>query len=421
MAHTNGIQGEKQLQAWWTAAAKLPESRRTRVIAGCRGLYARLHGSGAKQWLFRYRFAGRPRVMVLGRYPEMSLAEARRVAAEVRVELNKGIDPAEAKRQRIAAQEAARAARANTIGAVAAEWMQSAFVGHHAAAYERRGVEKHIIAPLGARGIADLTPAQVADWLSDLARRVGPTAAARALSFLRRMYRYAIIRQMAAVDPSAGLRLRDVGVAGARPRERTLNVDELTRLFAAIHANERIAREDKIAVELLLLTCVRKMELLGSRVEEFDLAARVWTIPTSRRSRSKGGGHVVPLTDRAVELVNELILRAAGSEWLFPARRIAATNRMSHVAASTLNRAVLELARDAEIAPFSVHDLRRTARTLLASLGVDPLIAELCLGHRIKGVMGIYDRHSYLSERRAALEKLAKLIETTLIETTKGG
>ncbi len=404
------IEGDKQLRSWWAAAAKLPPSRRTRVVSGARGLYARLHESGAHQWLLRFQFSGRARVLVLGRWPELSLVEARRIATAARVELDQGIDPAETRRRRIEEDAARRLERTNTVGSAAREWMAREFVGQRSATTSIRAVTRHIVEPLGMRPLNALTQAELREWLAERVAAAGPAAAQRALRYLRRLYRDAQAQRRVTYDPTLGLRPQDAG-GPLRSRDRVLDDHELRQLFSAMHASERFARENMIAVELLLLTCARKMELLAAPSKEFDLATGLWEIPAERMKM--GGGHVVPLTPRARKLIEELKILGGGSEMLFPTRRIPkGRRRASHMGNDTLNRALSDLIAEDRLAPFTVHDLRRTARTILAREGVNPMIAELCLGHTIKGVAGVYDRHDYLEKRREALEKLGEHIET---------
>lgn len=150
---------------------------------------------------------------------------------------------------------------------------------------------------------------------------------------------------------------------------------------------------------------VRKMELMAARWEEFDLDNAVWYLPAER---TKTGVAVdIPLPPPAVEWLRELKRLAGNSAWVLPARKM--QNRMiPHVCDSTLSVALSKVKHG--LPPFTVHDFRRTARTHLSALGVDPHIAERCLNHKIKGVEGIYDRHSYFAERKEALTKLAAFI-----------
>src|SRR5690606_7945631 len=173
-------------------------------------------------------------------------------------------------------------------------------------------------------------------------------------------------------------------------------------------------RENYLACALLVLLGVRKGELTEARWSEFDLVEKVWYLP-QERSKSRVAIDI-PLPDLAIQWLNELKVRAFGSDYVFPNRR---ASKVPHMGSDTLNRAISKLFgrepgkavqpenKMEDLKQFTVHALRRTCRRLLASLGVPGHVAERCLNHSIKGVEGIYNRHDYFDERREALELLA--------------
>ena len=139
----------------------------------------------------------------------------------------------------------------------------------------------------------------------------------------------------------------------------------------------------------------------------------VWRLPASR---TKTGSPLdIPLVSTAVDWLHELKVLDAGSEYLFPKRRRDRREHVPHVGRDTLNAALQRVKHG--LRPFTLHDLRRTARTQLAALGVRREVAKRCLGHAIRGVEGTYDRHDYFKERRAALEQWTGL----LMEAQRGG
>jgi integrase len=119
----------------------------------------------------------------------------------------------------------------------------------------------------------------------------------------------------------------------------------------------------------------------------------------------------IPLPPLALETLHELKRLAGGSAYVFPARKM--QNRMiPHIDLNTLNAALSKHIKPKlkDVPNFTIHDFRRTARTHLAALGVDPFVAERCLNHKLKGVEGIYNRHDYFDERKKALEMWARLL-----------
>jgi integrase len=157
--------------------------------------------------------------------------------------------------------------------------------------------------------------------------------------------------------------------------------------------------------------CVRKGELLGARWTEFDLdgtttLGAVWHLPASRTTTDAGLD--IPLVPAVINWLNRLHILSAGSDFVFPKRRRDPRDRVPHVGIDTLNAALLRV--DHGLAHFTLHDLRRTARTHLAAHGVRREVAERCLGHSLRGVEGTYDRHDYYPERRAALGQWTTLL-----------
>jgi integrase len=182
-----------------------------------------------------------------------------------------------------------------------------------------------------------------------------------------------------------------------------------------------MTRENYLAMALLLVLGVRKGELIGAKWEEFDVANRTWTI-TPDRTKTKSGV-VIPLPEPVLGWLSELSVRACGSEYVFPSRRV--SKRRAYISDDTLNHALSKLFGQkvdskkkayqdilgaSGIQHFVVHDFRRTCRSLLAKNGVPPHIAERCLNHKLKGIEGIYDRYDYLEERKQALTQLANQI-----------
>lgn len=418
------VTSDKQVQKWLRTAADLPESRRMKAIQGTKGLYIRLHRSGSQQWLFRYVF-GKPRTLVLGHYPELTLAGARSDANQARVLLDKGQDPAEVKRAQVLEQQLATRLRENTVAFITNEWLDSDIRGKIASDNRVEAtVTRYIIDRVGGRTANEFVGDDAKRLLAWVRDHGGPTVANDVLRYVRRIYDQAARERKAGINynPTAGLRLRDAG-GSEEPRERALTDKELADLFKRMRKSESFGRQNEISVHLILRIGNRKMELLGSRWVEFDLDAGEWGQPpedpvVKKKRNTRKKRPVVPLTPMAVRLLKEQKVLSCGSEYVFPARRISKRRRFPHVGPDTLNSALNDL--NGETVHFTVHDLRRTARTLLAKFGVIDEVAELCLGHKLKGVKGVYNVYKYFEERRAALTLLenhyAKLMTAARVE-----
>jgi integrase len=376
------------------------------------GLYLRFREVDAVPlWRFRYRFEGKQRVMNLGSYSDLSLADARKTAKDLRARVALGHDVAAEKQERKAAAVAKLEAekRAVTVAHLADEYFERMILGRwkHPNIVRSR-IEKDIKPNIGRLKVEDVKPSHIDAMLQAIVKRGAPTIANDVLRWTRRMFDFAVKRHMAQYNPAAAFDLSDAG-GKEEARERALSREELVLLFEAMRTAKGFSHENLLAVKLLLLLAVRKQELTGAPWREFDLDKAVWYLPAERTKTETAID--IPLPSPAVEALRELHRLACGSEWVFPARKT--QHRMiPHIHENTLNVALAKVKPLMPgVEPFTPHDFRRTARTHLAKLGGDPYIAERCLNHKIKGVEGIYNRHDYFDERRKVLDLWAKYLE----------
>lgn len=361
-------------------------------------------------WRFRYKFVGKRRVMVIGTYAELSLAKARETARELAARVALGYDVAGEKQERKAAALAKIEDEKNAITmlVLANEYYERMILGRwkHPDIVRRR-IDKDIGPALGHMKVEDIKPRHIDDMLQTIVKRGAPSIANDTLRWVRRMFDYGIKRHILEINPASAFDINDAG-GKEEARDRALSRDEIAKLFAAMKLARGFSVENDLTIKLLLLLCVRKMELCAARWEEFDLDNAVWHLPGER---SKTGKPIdIPLPALAVEWLHQLHSLAAPSSWVLPARKM--QHRMvPHIHEGTIGTALGKVKINMPDVPdFTVHDLRRTARTQLAELGIDPVVAERCLNHKIKGVEGIYNRHDYYNERRDALNKWASLL-----------
>lgn len=378
-----------QLKAW---AVDVPEKHAANHTLGG-GLYFRVQASGTCQFYFRYKIAGRTRWHLVGVYGEMGLADARKEVEAYRVDLRRGVDPAAER-----AKAKAESERRRSFQEVGTEWYERLVQPQlkHPEVTERV-LRRWIFPKIGKVAVADVLPSDVDRVLSAIVRGGAPTVANDALRHMVQIFKYAKKRRLIEFNPAADFDISDAG-GKERPRDRSLDRAEIKKLFQAMRKDETFGRANELAVKLLLLLGARKMELLSAEWDAIDLDVGEWTVTTNKSDRPI----VVPLPELALTWLQELKGYAGHSRYVFPARRISKQKRFPHIGPDTLNMAVKDL--NHEVAHFTIHDLRRTARTHLARLGVAEVIAERCLNHAVKGVVGIYDRHDYLEERREALE-----------------
>ena len=364
-------------------------------------------------WKFRYRFAGKQRIMNIGSFASLSLAKARETARELSAKVALGHDVAGEKQQRkrdaIAKIEADKAAW--TVSELCDQFFERVILPKwkHADIVRRR-IENDIKPKLGKMKADAVKPRDIDDMLQAIVKRGAPTVANDVLRWTKRIFDFAIKRHVVEFNPATAFDPSDAGGKEVS-RDRWLAREEIIQLFRAMHDMlGRFSIENLYAVRLLLLLAVRKEELVAAPWSEFDLDKGVWHLPEERTKTSAAID--IPLPPLALETLKELRRLANGSAYVFPARKM--QHRMvPHIDLNTLNAALAKHIRPKMkgVENFTIHDFRRTARTHLAALGVDPFIAERCLNHKIKGVEGIYNRHDYFDERKAALNQWANLLK----------
>jgi integrase len=362
-------------------------------------------------WRFRYRFAGKQRVMNIGTYGQVSLADARKLAKELKLRVALGHDVAAEKQERKAQAVAQIEAKKNafTVGQLADEYFQSRILGRwkHPNIVRAR-IENDIKPHIGQLAAEDVKPGHIDTMLRAIVKRGAPTTANDVLRWSKRIFDYAIKRHIVQYNPASAFDLSDAGGKEAA-RERALSREELVILFEAMRNTKGFTQVNILTIKLLLMLAIRKSELIGARKSEFDLEAGLWRLPAERTKTEAAIN--IPLPPQAVKALLELHRLSESSDWLLPARK-AQDRMLPHIHENTLNVALAKVKPNMpDVDPFCIHDFRRTARTHLAALGVESHIAERCLNHKLKGVEGIYNRHDYLDERREALRLWANFLE----------
>jgi integrase len=367
----------------------------------------RITDRGVISFFVMRRMHGKPEPVrvVLGRYPDISLATARKRATAALGDLVSGVHPKEREReQRLT--EAKR--QVNTFAALA-----EAFMCRPAAAKQRtateiaKNIKRHLIPRWGSRLAAEIKRNDVIAMLEQIDRKSGPYMAAKALALASSIYRFGITRELGGIESNPCALIKPSEFVGEMtPRQRVLSDSEIALLWRATQGEIRIGIESTYPggpfARFLLLTAVRRSEAAHMTWSEVDLDNALWVIPAHRTK--SGTPHEVPLSGMAVDLLKSLP-RFAG-DFIFSANGGRAPIKGFGKFKDTIDARAAELAPPG-LAEWRFHDLRRTARTNLSSLGISPFIAELVIGHQQKGVHKVYDVHRYQAEKRDALERWA--------------
>lgn len=364
------------------------------------GLTLEIMPSASKVWRYRYQLHGiRQPTLTIGSYPEISLAEARKRRDEWAILVARGESPKRA-------VHAARSARLNTVAAFGAEWLSEQVMGKSDSYVTtmRRIMQKDVFPLLGSMPLAEVRPIDIMELCDRIKSRGSPKMALLARNVLKRMYDFAIARQLAESNPAAALVARFI--ATEESRTRVLSPTEIGEVLRGIHASD-IRRALKLALNLLFITMVRKTELTEASWDEFDLESAIWDVPVERMKKDKP--HRVYLSRQAVAMLKELRSHSGASAYLFPSTR---GHEDRPISKSTLNQAVRALSLDVQ--HFVLHDFRRTASTHLHEMGHSSDAIERALAHKIQGIKGVYNRAEYASQRRLILQAWADFVQAQL-------
>jgi integrase len=383
-------------------AALKAKAKRHEVWEGGRtGLGVRVSTVGRKSWVYMYRFNGTPRRMTLGTYPAVSLADARVKHAKAKADLEKGIDPGDEKLKRKTAER-----NAETVADLVEEYLEKwARPRKRSAAEDERQLRKDVLPVWGDRKAKDITRRDVITLLDGIAERGSPIMANRTLAVIRKMFNFAISRDILDTTPVAMVR----APAKENQRDRVLSADEIRTLWTGL-GTAPVSEGVKLVLKLQLATAQRKGEIVGAALDEFDFEENVWTIPAERSKN--GQAHRVPLSPLAFELIQKAKEHADESPSLFPSIWLfPSPTADGPILTRSVNRAVYKTLPALGLENITPHDLRRTAASNMTALGISRLVVSKILNHVETGVTAVYDRHGYDAEKRHALETWSARLE----------
>jgi len=388
------------------------------------GLVLRIGVSGSKTWLFRFKFRRKAIRISLGTFPSVSLAQARADVLGFRELLDRGIDPRKAQRtqrrkggtqptievlpgKRVHPEIGATSKETlpapspedrSSVEFLAYEYVQHFVIpGRDSPDYVIRVLKKDVLTEWKGRDARTISAREVVELLDKIVERGSPVMANRTADILGQLFKFGIHR--AIVEDSPVKLLYKPGGKEKRGK-RVLSEPEQIAFVQNLDKACR-SKQKRHVLMLLLLLLQRRGELGRAEWDEFDFKRKTWRIPDAHTKSRRG--HVVPLTDWAIAELQALKELSKGSRFVLPSSN---PNRPANPKLITRSIA-RSLPRFAKIgiAAFKPHDLRRTARTELARLGIPKHIAERILNHKKEDLDGTYDLHEYFDEKRAALEQ----------------
>lgn len=381
-----------------------PSDQRYEVFED-RGFGIRVSPAGRKTFIYLYRMPGEvnKRRLSLGTYPAMPLAEAHRRYAEAREMVTQGIDPgtkamAEKKEER----------QAPTVAALAEEYLEKwAKPRKRSWKTDKRILEKDVLTEWGERKARDIGRRDVIRLLDNIVDRGAPIGANRTLAMIRKMFNFAMSRDIVPTSPCAAVQ----APAPENRRDKVLSAEEIKSFWQGLDKT-RMTEGIRLALKLQLVTAQRKGEVISAEWSDLDLKEGWWTIPAEKAKN--GLPHRVPLSPMALDILQAARTLAGDSQWLFPSPR-----GPRHITAAAVDHALRLSIKALEMEHFVPHDLRRSAASHMTGSGVSRLVVQKILNHVENGVTAVYDRHSYDQEKRQALEAWGRKLEEIIGGTEK--
>jgi integrase len=368
-------------------------------LADGEGMFLLVHPNGSKYWRLKYRFVGRERILALGVYPDVGIAEARERRAQARKALAAGNDPAaikkEGRRLGVVRQE-------QSFEAISREWHkqnQHRWSDRYSETVLYR-LERYVLPTLGNRPVADIGAPEV---LSTMRRVEGSGAldlAQRLMQVCGQVFMYAIATGRAERNPVPDL--RGALKTPVRRHFASLSADDLPEFLRRLESYDG-AFQTKLALRLLVLTFVRTTELRGAEWAEINFDKAEWRIPAERMKMREQ--HIVPLSLQTVEVLRELQEHTGNLPLLFP-------NRHKSSRFISENTMLYALYRMGYHSRTTGHGFRSTASTILNENGFMPDVIERQLAHTERNkVRAAYNHAQYLPERRKMMQWWADYLD----------
>jgi integrase len=358
-------------------------------VSDAEGLFILVNPKGSRLWRWSYRYDGKQKTLALGKYPDVSLSDARDKLRDAQKLLRADVDPSQKRKdEKIQRQTSNK----NTFAAVAYEWFEinePRWAKSYSSRLKSR-MNEDLIPPLGKRPIASITPAEVLATIRKVEERDAIEMGRRILQMARQVFLYGIATSRCQIDPTSGVRqaLRPV----KPPKSRTpLRTEDIPEFYTALASSDADAIT-KAALKFTLLTFVRTSEIRGAVWSEFeglDGAAPLWRIPAARMKMRKE--HLVPLPAQAVQIVKEVKSAAHSKRLVFA---------LQDKQALSENTLIFALYRLGFHGRATVHGFRSTASTILNEHGFNRDWIEKQLAHEEGSIRSIYNAAEWLEGRR---------------------
>lgn len=357
------------------------------------GLYIYVSKTGNKYWRQKYRINGKEKVLSHGEYPFVSLQQARSLRDAARGKIKQGVDPALEKR-------AEKLGKLNSFESVARSWHEAQrknWTENHTQKVIV-SLEKDIFPSIGNIPINEITTPTLLDTLKKIDKRGAHEQARRVTQRCDSVFKYAIASGIASYNPA-----QDVQGALTKPKKQNYNSIDIKELPAFLTSLSDLSAHPivKLSTEMLMLTFVRTSELIKAEWIEFDLEERLWEIPAERMKKKRI--HLVPLSDRVIEILKEIKLYNGNRQHVF-----ASPNRPSTpISNNTILQAIKRMGYAGKM---TGHGFRHLASTTLNEMGYNPDAIEKQLAHVDGSTRGVYNKAELIDERKKIMADWSKYL-----------
>lgn len=369
------------------------------------GMYVTVSPKGTITFRFDYRLNGRRETLTIGRYgPDgISLARARARCLDAKHAVAEGRSPSQEKQR-----EKRRLAEAKTFEEFTVKWLAEARMADSTRSMRKSIINRDIVPLLKNRLLTEISASDLRDLCNKAKVRGAPATAVHIRDIVKQIYGFAILHGEKVTNPAD-----EVGpssIATFVPKDRALSPSEI-RIMHNLMETVATYPTIRLALRMILLTLVRKSELIEATWSEVDFENALWTIPKQRMKGSKP--HNVYLSQQALDIMIALRTCAGGSKYLLPSR-YDPDRCMSKATLNRVTQLIVERAKAAglPLESFTVHDLRRTGSTILNELGFNSDWIEKCLAHEDgRSSRGVYNKAEYAEQRRHMLQEWANMID----------
>lgn len=363
------------------------------------GLYLLVKTNGGKYWRLKYRIDGKEKLLAIGIYPTVTLADARRKRDDAKRLLADGIDPSQQRKEQ---KQASKIDSVNTFKNIALEWYEGRkdrwSVGYRDDMMD--AFEKDVFPYIGNRPIAEIKPMELLEVLSIMEKRGATEKLKKVRQRCGEVWKYAIITGRAEYNPAPDL--ASAFVPHKREHYAHLSVSELPEFLSSIdkYMGSQIVR---VALRVLILTGVRPGELRKAEWSEINFDTGVWEIPAEKMKMRRP--HIVPLSEQVIDLLKQIHPISGSYQYIFPSR----TDYKKHISDMALNTMIRRMGYSGRA---TGHGFRHTMSTILHEQGYDTAWIETQLAHVDKNaIRGTYNHAQYIDGRREMLQWYADYMD----------